>query len=396
MKLLVIALGLTLISCGEKKPAEQEMNPFTLAAAKKSEKNPFKSKTFADQLSLKAAKLNKERADKKNDPYKTDSDKDLLGLPKSEVMSTLGKGLVYKPKTEGLGVRSIKETKVEKLSPPPPSQGGLKKNYRLASYEPKKEPKKVTKPKPPRKSYRKKPKKKRMDMEALVLASSGNRADVVVGRSPGYVGKESNLLKLGSQFLAHIEDAEVISRGMKAVVVVNVVGVLSDFATTRPYKLFAEMSLNPNETRVDVKVVKCIGIGHNALSLPCKGVIKGIDGKTGLTGAIYNPVMWGRILEVGTKAVAGWTLERMTRTVTNNGVLTDQTRSNAVLSGLASGIQAFGEDQAAEWAKVGATITLPGNAVVKVLITEDKELWSDSRDMSLEPMYAMNGSVARF
>jgi hypothetical protein len=207
----------------------------------------------------------------------------------------------------------------------------------------------------------------------ILLAMADSQVNEVVGRTDSH-GSE-NLLKMGSEYLGVIRDAIEISTGEKQNLVVDVVGRLSPHTVTQPFKMFVEARLSSNGSRIIGRVKQCIDPASNSRSLRCSGDIKGIDGRDGLRGEIYNPSVWASVVRTAGTLLSQYSLSSMTSSITQGGVILDQSQSNKILQSLSSGWQALGNELASQINSQGKSVSVAGGSIVRILVTEDSELW---------------------
>ena len=206
----------------------------------------------------------------------------------------------------------------------------------------------------------------------LAMASEDVRAVTTEGES-NYASDK--LLKLGSEYLGVINDAIEVYPSEKPHVIVTVFGKLSPHSVSQPFKLMGEATLSRNGQKVNVSVTHCIDPNSNTKGIKCSGEIKGIDGRNGLHGKIYNPSIWASIIKTASTLLSQYSLSSMTSSVTSTGKVLDQSQSNRIYESLSAGWQSLGDEIAKNISSSGSSIYVPGGSVVKVLITQDSVLW---------------------
>lgn len=202
---------------------------------------------------------------------------------------------------------------------------------------------------------------------------SSATVSTVVGASSPYA--RGSLLKLGSEYLAVIKDSIQLSSGQTDQVVIDVVGKLSPHTINQPFKLFATASLSSDGRRVTLDITHCIDPRAQTTSMQCRAIVKGLDGINGLSGEVYDPSMWASLVRTLGTFMSQFSLSSMTSSVTEAGVIMNQTQSNKIYEALAAAWQTVANDAATQIAAGGRTVTVTGGSVVKVLITEDSRLW---------------------
>lgn len=212
----------------------------------------------------------------------------------------------------------------------------------------------------------------RGDSAASGAMSSGALETVGKGKTSLTGG---NLLKKGAEYVAVINDTIELTPGMKQNVVVHVFGRLSKNTGPSPFQMFATAKMSKNGQSIVIDVNSCLDSAPNTKSIDCKGDVGGLDGKRGLSDDVYSPDMLSAIIKTAGLAASQWSLSNITQSVTDNGVLLDQTQSNALWQTLSGSWQTLANESAANVERQGNRVTLYGQKVVKVLITDDVELW---------------------
>ena len=212
----------------------------------------------------------------------------------------------------------------------------------------------------------------RGDYEVSSVMSSGNLESVGNVNSSLTGG---NLLKKGSEYIAVINDTIELTPGLKQNVIAHVFGRLSQNSGVQPFKMFATAEMSQNGQSVLINVNSCLDASPNTKSISCSGDIGGLDGKRGLSDKVYSPDMMSAIIRTAGLAASQWSLSKMTQSVTQNGVMLDQTQSNNLWQTLAGSWESLANETAKNIERQGNRVTLYGQKVVKVLITKDTELW---------------------
>jgi hypothetical protein len=184
-----------------------------------------------------------------------------------------------------------------------------------------------------------------------------------------------DLLKMGSVYLAEIPDAIDVRGSRKQTLNINVVGKMTQHTLNQPFVLVAEASLAEDGRSIFIEVKHCIAPEANARAIACSGDVKGLDGTDGLKNEIYAPQIWPSILSVIGAAGEVYALGRMTQSVTQAGVLMDQTQSNALWSAAGSAWKKSFDLTSERLEKDRQGGRASGKAIVKVLITKDVSLW---------------------
>lgn len=186
---------------------------------------------------------------------------------------------------------------------------------------------------------------------------------------------EGKLLKNGSKYIGVIEEPMRVIDGEPQHVEIMVLGKLSPHSVSIPFLLTGKAKLNKDKTRIQIEVSHCVDPRSNSKSVPCKGVIRDSEGFDGVGGVTTSPWYRALVVRVVSSIFSGMLLTDLTRSVTQNGTLIDQTRSNQVLQGLADGTKTAGEESAKRMESTGDSILVDGPSLVQVRIIEDTELW---------------------
>lgn len=201
--------------------------------------------------------------------------------------------------------------------------------------------------------------------DAEVTETLGSRSTYVRG----------DLLKMGSVYLAKIPDAIDVRGSRKQTLNINVIGKMTQHTLSQPFVLVGEASLAEDGRSIFIEVKNCIAPEANARAIACSGDVKGLDGTDGLKNEIYSPQIWPSILSILGTAGEIYALGRMTQSVTEAGVLMDQTQSNALWSAAGAAWRKSFDLSAErlERDRIGGRAS--GGAIVKVHITKDTSLW---------------------
>lgn len=206
----------------------------------------------------------------------------------------------------------------------------------------------------------------------MAKLDAGQVTETMGGRSTYARG---NLLKSGSEYLAVIHDAMELTGSQTQDVNIAVYGRLTPFTVTQPFILTGEAKLSANGRKICVTIKSCIDPHANAKAISCSGAVKGLDGTDCLADEIYSPGIWPSLLRIAGTVASTFSLSKLTSSVTQSGVLVDQTESNAMWAALSSGYQATGEQLAQAIEQQGSGVKTYGESVVKVHITKDSVLW---------------------
>ncbi|MFK7823868.1 MAG: hypothetical protein AB8G05_06920, partial [Oligoflexales bacterium] len=177
------------------------------------------------------------------------------------------------------------------------------------------------------------PKQKRTSSEDVLLAMASEEVRSVTTKGSSNYASDK-LLKLGSEYLGVINDAIEVYPSEKPHVVVTVFGKLSPHSVSQPFKLMGEATLSHNGQKVNVSITHCIDPNSNTKGIKCSGEIKGIDGRNGLHGKIYNPSIWASIVKTASTLLSQYSLSSMTSSVTTTGKVLDQSQSNRIYESL--------------------------------------------------------------
>jgi hypothetical protein len=82
-----------------------------------------------------------------------------------------------------------------------------------------------------------------------------------------------------------------------------------------------------------------------------------------------------------------YSLSKLTSSVTEAGVILDQTQSNSLYQSLAASWESLAEETAQDIEAQGTTITIDGYSVVKVYVTKDAELWQQKQHIIITNIY---------
>ncbi len=213
---------------------------------------------------------------------------------------------------------------------------------------------------------------RRRSAMADLMAMSAGTTTRVSGRD---TMADGNLLQEGSSYLGVIEDPIRAVEGEPQPVTITTIGKLSSNTIAVPFKMTGIATLNKDRTRVRVEVKRCVDSRPSARSVDCSGVIGDIEGWDGIGGRINSPGIWGTLVRTASVLGSQMALSKMTSSVTQNGVLMDQTQSNAVLESLSEAVRVLGDDVAKKIEAGGTNIVVTGQSIVRVKITKDSPLW---------------------
>ncbi len=184
-----------------------------------------------------------------------------------------------------------------------------------------------------------------------------------------------DLLKMGSEYLAKISDTIDVRGSRKQILNINVIGKMTAHTINQPFVLVGEASLTEDGQKICIEIKHCIAPQSHSKAIACEGDVKGIDGSPCLKNEIYSPSIWPSVLRILGEAGSVYSLNRMSESVTNLGVLTDQTQSNALWSAAGAAWQKSFEMSAERLEKEREGGRAAGGSIVKVMITKDTSLW---------------------
>ena len=183
------------------------------------------------------------------------------------------------------------------------------------------------------------------------------------------------LLKNGSKYLGVIEEPLRVVEGEKQPVEIMVIGKLSPHSVSIPFLLTGEAELSKDKTRIHVKITHCVDPRSSAKSVECDGVVRDKYGYPGLGGEQSSRETKALVARVIGNIFAGMTLSSLTKSVTENGRIVDQTSSNFILEGVAAGGVTACENYAKKQEEKGESVTVEGPSMVQIRVTDDSELW---------------------
>ncbi len=184
-----------------------------------------------------------------------------------------------------------------------------------------------------------------------------------------------DLLKMGSIYLAKIDDAIDVRGSRTQDLNITVFGKSSAHTVNQPFILGGVAKLSEDGKTIDIEIKDCIASAPNAKAIPCAGEVKSLDGTNGLRNEIYSPSIWPSILNILGEAGSVYSLGRMTQSATELGVLMDQSQSNALWGAAGSAWKKTFEQAAERLERERDGGKAAGGAIVKVRIAKDTALW---------------------
>lgn len=208
--------------------------------------------------------------------------------------------------------------------------------------------------------------------EALLGMSSGKTGRVGVNKD--VVVDSDKWLKKGSTYYGFIPEGVVVSSGgIPQDLVVHITAQGSRNANRKPYLLYATATLSGK--RVKISVSDCVALHRRKLSIPCKAQVSSVvgGGGPGLNGEVYDPSVYGKLLQIVANGVSAFHLASITQRVTSAGEILQSSHAEQVHQSLASAWVEVGKE--AKSALSGSKVVVAPGAIVKILIREDVRLW---------------------
>jgi hypothetical protein len=222
----------------------------------------------------------------------------------------------------------------------------------------------------PQNSERKKWDDEESRKNALIAMGSGETQTIEV-QSPTVVSDK--FIKKGSKYYGFIDEKVVVFKGGEPQFLnIYITGQASPNATQKPFALYAKASWSENG--ISVEVLDCLSVDPRQLSIPCEAQVSDvIKGGTGLDAKIYNPSVWGKIIQIAANVIAGSHLDQITQTIAPTGQILSFGSSDRVQRALADAWTQAGKEAASMY--TGDRAEAPAGAIVKVLIKSDVRLW---------------------
>ncbi len=206
--------------------------------------------------------------------------------------------------------------------------------------------------------------------DALIAMGSG-RTQTIEAESPTV--STDKYIKKGSKYYGFIDERVVVYKGGEPQFLnIYITGQASPNATRKPFALYAKASWSKNGIIVEVK--DCLSIDPRQLSISCEAQVSDvIKGGTGLDAKIYNPSVWGKLIQIAANLIAGSHLDQITQTIAPSGQILSSGSSDRVQRALADAWTQAGKEAASMY--TGDRAEAPAGAIVKILIKSDVRLW---------------------
>jgi hypothetical protein len=205
-----------------------------------------------------------------------------------------------------------------------------------------------------------------------LISMSASSTTKVSGRDTMAMG---NLLQEGSSYLGILEDPIRVTEGEPQPCTILMLGKLSNNTVDVPFKMTGMANLNKDKTKVCIEVKRCVDSRPSSRAVDCYGNVGDIEGWNCISGVINSPGIWGTIIRTASIIGSQMSLSKMTSSVTQSGVLMDETQSNAILESLSVAYRALGNEIADKIESKGTSISISGQSIVRVRITKDTPLW---------------------
>lgn len=205
---------------------------------------------------------------------------------------------------------------------------------------------------------------------ALIAMGTGKastiKADLAAHASEKYIKK-------GSKYYGFIDERLLVYKGDKPQdMKIYVTGAASIDASRKPFALYAKASWSDHGIKIEI--TDCLSLDPRRLSIPCKGqVFDVIGGGSILNAKIYNPSVWGKMLQIAANLIAGSHLDEITKTISSSGEVLAFDKSQRVQRALSEAWIEAGKEAKAIF--TGDRAEIASGAIVKILIREDTRLW---------------------
>lgn len=204
-----------------------------------------------------------------------------------------------------------------------------------------------------------------------LIAMGSGKTQTIEAESPTV--STDKYVKKGSKYYGFIDERVVVYKGGEPQFLnIYITGQASPNATRKPFALYAKASWSQNG--ISVEVLDCLSIDPRQLSIPCEAQVSDvIKGGTGLDAKIYNPSVWGKLIQIASNVMAGSHLDQITQTIAPSGQILSFGSSDRVQRALADAWTQAGKEAASMY--TGDRAEAPAGAIVKILVKSDVRLW---------------------